>query len=98
MINVLNVSDFMKKSVEDVEKLNEEYQSTVEIIAKVAVHFGEDVSKFKVEQSFALLGNFFERIEVVAQVSDNHNRRNTVRLFFCNLLDYYYLVQFFFVF
>lgn len=58
----------MKQAVEDVEKLNENYKTTTEVIGKVAVHFGEDVKKFKIEECFALLGNFFERIDVVAKV------------------------------
>jgi len=58
----------MKQAVEGVNKLNKEYESTMETISKVAVHFGEDVKKFKIEECFALLGNFFERIDVVAKV------------------------------
>lgn len=58
----------MKQAVEDVEKLNKEYKITSEIIERVAVHFGEDLKKFKIEECFALLGNFFERIDVVAKV------------------------------
>lgn len=58
----------MKQAIEDVNKLNQAYESTVETIFKVAVHFGEDVKKFKIEECFALLGNFFERIDVVAKV------------------------------
>lgn len=58
----------MKQSVKDVEKLNEVYKSTMEVIGRVAVHFGEDVKKFKIEECFGLLGNFFERIDVVAKV------------------------------
>lgn len=58
----------MKQSVEDVERLNEAYKSTTEVIGKVAVHFGEDVKKFKIEECLGLLGNFFERIDVVAKV------------------------------
>lgn len=58
----------MNQSVEDVEKLNGEYKSTIDLIGSVANHFGEDVKKFKIEECFALLGNFFERINVVAKV------------------------------
>lgn len=59
----------MKQAVDDVQRLNEEYKCAAEAINRVAVHFGEDVQKFKVEECFALLGNFFERIDVVAKVS-----------------------------
>jgi len=58
----------MKQAVIDIETLNKEYKSATEIIQRVAVHFGEDVNKFKIEECFALLGNFFERIDVVAKV------------------------------
>lgn len=61
----------MKKSVEDVEILNEEYKCVVDVIGRVANHFGEDVGKFKIEECFALLGNFFERIDVVAKVKQS---------------------------
>lgn len=64
----LNCLDFMKQSVEDVEILNEKYKSVIDVIGTVANHFGEDVGKFKIEECFALLGNFFERIDVVAKV------------------------------
>lgn len=64
----LNRLDFMKQAVIDIETLNNEYKSATEVIQRVAVHFGEDVSKFKIEECFALLGNFFERIDVVAKV------------------------------
>lgn len=59
----------MKEAMDDVQRLNEKYKCAAEAIGKVAVHFGEDVQKFKVEECFALLGNFFERIDVVAKVS-----------------------------
>lgn len=58
----------MKQAVEDVEAINKEYKSITEVIGKVAVHFGEDVNKFKIEECFGLLGNFFERIDVAAKV------------------------------
>lgn len=60
----------MKQSVEDVEKLNEEYKCATEVIRSVAVHFGEDVNKFNIEECLTLLGKFFERIDVVAKVLD----------------------------
>ncbi|XP_060869000.1 inverted formin-2-like isoform X2 [Metopolophium dirhodum] len=66
-------SDFMKQAVIDIETLNKEYKSAMEVIQRVAVHFGEDVNKFKIEECFALLGNFFERIDSVAK--ENTNRR-----------------------
>lgn len=52
----------------DMELLNEEFRTVTEVIGRVAVHFGEDVKKFKIEECYALLGNFFERIDVVAKV------------------------------
>jgi len=58
----------MKQAVIDIEALNEDYKSALEVIRRVAAHFGEDVKKFKIEECFALLGNFFERIDVVAKV------------------------------
>lgn len=64
----LKCLDFMKQAVIDIETLNNEYKSATEVIQRVAVHFGEDVNKFKIEECFALLGNFFERIDVVAKV------------------------------
>ncbi|XP_060839430.1 inverted formin-2-like isoform X3 [Rhopalosiphum padi] len=66
-------SDFIKQAVIDIETLNNEYKSATEVIRRVAVYFGEDVNKFKIEECFALLGNFFERIDVVAK--ENINRR-----------------------
>lgn len=60
--------DFTKQAMEDVEKLNEKCKSTVEAIDGVAIHFGEDVKKFVVEECFTLLANFFERIDAVAKV------------------------------
>ncbi|CAI6345454.1 unnamed protein product [Macrosiphum euphorbiae] len=66
-------SDFMKQAVIDIETLNNEYKSATEVIQRVAVHFGEDVNKFKIEECFALLGNFFERIDSVAK--ENTSRR-----------------------
>lgn len=64
----LNCLDFMKQAIIDIETLNEKYKSATEVIRRVAMHFGEDVSKFKIEECFALLGNFFERIDLVAKV------------------------------
>ncbi|XP_025208369.1 inverted formin-2-like isoform X2 [Melanaphis sacchari] len=66
-------SDFMKQAIIDIETLNKEYKSATEVIQRVAVYFGEDVNKFKIEECFALLGNFFERIDVVAK--ENINRK-----------------------
>lgn len=58
----------MKQAMVDVEMLNEKFRTVTEVIGRVAVHFGEDVKKFKIEECYALLGNFFERIDVVAKV------------------------------
>jgi hypothetical protein len=58
----------MKQAMIDVETLNEEFRTVTEVIGRVAVHFGEDAKKFKIEECYALLGNFFERIDVVAKV------------------------------
>lgn len=60
--------DFLKQSLKEVEKLNNQYKSTMDAVKDVAIHFGEDATKFKIEECFSLLCNFFERIEVVAQV------------------------------
>lgn len=64
----LNCIDFIKQAVIDIETLNKEYKSATEKIQRVAIYFGEDVNKFKIEECFALLGNFFDRIDVVAKV------------------------------
>ncbi|KAE9526798.1 hypothetical protein AGLY_013446 [Aphis glycines] len=65
--------NFIKQAVVDIETLNKEYKSATEKIQRVAIYFGEDVNKFKIEECFALLGNFFDRIDVVAK--ENINRR-----------------------
>lgn len=58
----------MKQSVTDVDQLNDKYKHVADVIQRVAVHFGEDAKKFKIEECFGLLGNFFERIDVAAEV------------------------------
>ncbi|XP_050537785.1 inverted formin-2-like isoform X5 [Daktulosphaira vitifoliae] len=66
-------TDFLKQSLKEVEELSNRYKNTMDVVKDVAVYFGEDVTKFKIEECFSLLCNFFERIEVVAQ--ENLNRR-----------------------
>lgn len=71
LMRVLNCLDFVKEAVADIENLNEEFKSVMEVIGRLAVHFGEEVKKFNVDECFALLGNFFERIDVAAKVIAN---------------------------
>lgn len=58
----------MKEIVVEVKNLNEGLRSATEAIEQFATHFGEDAKKFNVDECFALLGNFFERVTVVAEV------------------------------
>lgn len=67
-MRISNGLDFVKDAVADVENLNEEFKSVTDVIGRLAVHFGEEVKKFNVDECFALLGNFFERIDVAAKV------------------------------
>lgn len=67
-MRVSNALDFVNDALADVENLNDEFKSVTEVIGRLAVHFGEEVKKFNVDECFALLGNFFERIDLAAKV------------------------------
>ncbi|XP_050547200.1 inverted formin-2-like [Daktulosphaira vitifoliae] len=71
-----SLKKFLEQSVIDVEELNDHYKIAIVDIQKVAIYFGEDLTKFKIEECFGLLGNFFTQIKDIIKESERKQEKD----------------------
>ncbi|XP_050532574.1 FH2 domain-containing protein 1-like [Daktulosphaira vitifoliae] len=65
--------EFICQADKDIDVLNDNFKTTVDLITNLASHFGENTKSFNVEECFSILDKFFEQIHII--IKENENKK-----------------------